>query len=113
MPSLEATPSSTSAAASERGLLRPAAGERELVLGDELRRGEQVDDELDRLVHAVRRGQRLAGLPGLGHADAKRRKRRFPLGAHGVWEVADVTNPSNELSAAGAPSLRPFEVAGL
>src|SRR5207253_5851026 len=77
----------------------------QLVLRDELRRGEEVDDELDRLVHAVRRGQGLTGLPGLGHARAKRRKRRFPLG-HGLVKVADVTNPSNELSASGRRSLR-------
>ena len=83
-------------------LLRAAAGEGELVLGDELRRREQVDHELDRLVHAVRRGQGLAGLPDLGHAGAKRRK-GGSRSAHGLVKVADVTNPSNELSASGEP----------
>ena len=61
-------------------LLRPAAREREPVLRNELRRGEQVDDELDRLADAVRRGQRLAaGDPGLGAAAERRMGLSFSL----------------------------------
>src|SRR5581483_3312078 len=55
------------------GLLRAAAREREPVLRNELRRGEQVDDELDGLAYAVGRVERLRALArgGLGRAQGR------------------------------------------
>ena len=86
-------------------VLRAPARHRELVLGDEPRRGKQVDHELDGLVHAVRRGQRLRRRPG-GSVGSERREVGF-LVAHREGEVAGGTiDPSNELSAHRGRSLR-------
>ena len=64
MPSLEATPSSTSACASEPSAARGRARAR-AVGRDEPGRGEQVGDELGRLVDAIRRrdAARRGGVP--------------------------------------------------
>src|SRR6185437_6959675 len=71
-------------------LLGTAAGERELVLGDELRGCEEVDDELDRLADHERRGQRRARLSRL-RADGTKRRNGLLLVAQRLGEVADVT----------------------
>ena len=63
------------------GLLRPAARERELVGRDELRRREQVDDELDRVTRAESAGRerRRSRTDGLGARRSQRRSIGFVL----------------------------------
>ena len=63
MPSLVASPSSTSAWANDRFPARPA-DERELVVGDEPGGGEQVGDELGERVSAGNAGGQVERPPG-------------------------------------------------
>jgi hypothetical protein len=84
-------------------LPRPTTGKCELVVRNELRRREQVDDELGGLVDAVRRRERRRRLQRLTLRLAKRREVGLAV-AHGVV-IADVTFVSLERVIGTAPPV--------